>query len=203
VNFVTSGADTPDVQHPSDAYFVRVDTAPPVAPEAPTHNKRKGVARQPYEPSPGPVHHRRRRRDKRPLFLIALLGSVLIWFAWASQRPGGVSGTINGWIDDMRGQVARVSSDPDLNRAVRFLESQYEDTGMYPRLSEEQLAANKIGVGVTVEWCFRGAVVVQGASGGGTVSRLLLEGRDLGVVDGRHGCPTSFTAPRPWALPSD
>ncbi len=56
-------------------------------------------------------------------------------------------------------------------------------------MSESDLAAAGIGVGINFEWCSAQAVVIQGASGGGTASRLLLSGHDLGEVDGQVQLP--------------
>jgi hypothetical protein len=65
-------------------------------------------------------------------------------------------------------------------------------------MSESDLAAAGIGVGVDVEWCSAQAVVIQGASGGGTVSRLLLAGHDLGELTGKFDCPADLAKPAPW-----
>jgi hypothetical protein len=130
--------------------------------------------------------------------LIVLLLAIGGWVAWASGREGGVSGTVNSWIDDMRGEVAKVSSDPDFNRAVEYFDKQYESTGRYPRMTESDLASARIGVGINVEWCNASAIVVRGAAGGGTASRLLVAGRDLGNVSGRQSCPADLSHPTPW-----
>ena len=113
--------------------------------------------------------------DASCLIAVLLVG-VGTWAYWAQQRPGGISGTIEGWVKDVRGDVAKVSSDPDLAKARRYFNGQYAATNSYPNLGENDLASVGIGVGVTVEWCSAQAVVIQGASGGGTASRLLLGG---------------------------
>ena len=128
-------------------------------------------------------------------FLVLGLGT---WTLWASQRPGGVSGTVNGWISHVRGDVAKVSADPDLATARRYYNNQYSATNSYPRLSEADLSAASIGVGVTVEWCSAQAVVIQGGSGGGTASRLLLAGHDLGELPNKYDCPIDLADPVPW-----
>jgi hypothetical protein len=134
--------------------------------------------------------------------MVLLLVTLGGWFYWASQRPGGVSGTINGWIDNVRGDVAKVSADPDVDKATTYFDAQYSSSGAYPRLSDEQLATAGIGVGVTVYWCTTNAMVIQGAAGGGTVSHLLLSGHDVGTVTGKQGCPANLNAPEPWHLHS-
>jgi len=120
------------------------------------------------------------------------------WLAWASQRPGGVSGTVNGWVDKVRGDVAKVSADPDLAKARRYFSAQYTAANAYPQLSESDLAAVGIGVGVNVVYCTQQAVVIQGASGGGTVSRLLDGGHDFGELNGKYDCPADLGHPTPW-----
>jgi hypothetical protein len=99
----------------------------------------------------------------------------------------------------MRGEVAKVSSDPDFNRAVDYFERQYDRTGTYPRMSESDMTSAGIGIGINAEWCGASAIVVQGAAGGGTASRLLVAGRDLGTVSGKQGCPANLSNPVPWS----
>lgn len=123
------------------------------------------------------------------------------WFYWASQRPGGVSGTVNGWIDHVRGKIVAVSADPDLARATKVFNERYADAGSYPRMTDDQLATAGVGIGVTVVWCTPSAMVLQASAGGGTVSRLLLSGASLGNVAGNHACPTDFADPEPWKRP--
>jgi hypothetical protein len=132
------------------------------------------------------------------LLLVCLLLALGGWFAWAAQQPGGVSGTINGWLDDVRGDVARVSTDPDLSAATKYHSEQYEATGAYPRMNETDLAAAGIGLGVSVEWCSSQAVVLRGTVGGGTASRLLVAGEEIGTEQGRYGCPRNYENPAPW-----
>jgi hypothetical protein len=157
------------------------------------------VARDSFEASEGPQNKRRHRRfNGRSFLLVCLLVALGAWFAWASQRPGGVSGTINGWIEDTRGDVAKVSSDPDFHDATEYYAAQYETTGVYPQMTENDLATAGIGLGVSVQWCSRNAVVLQGAVGGGTASRFLLAGKEIGTEQGRHGCPRDFDDPAPW-----
>jgi hypothetical protein len=195
VNSVTFGADTPNVQHPSDAYFVHLDPAAPPIQGAPG---RRATARAPFEPAEAPHRRRRRRRvTGRSVVLLVLVLSLGGWFFWASRRPGGVSGTINGWIDHVRGDVATLSADPDLKKATDYYNAQYSTSGAYPQLTDDQLALAG-GVGISSQWCSAQAVVLQGAGGGGTVSRLLLDGHDVGTIDGKQGCPNDLDNPVPW-----
>jgi hypothetical protein len=135
------------------------------------------------------------------VFLTLLLAGLCGWAIWAQQRPGGITGTIDSWIANVRGDVAKVSADPDLSKAQRYFNAQYKATSSYPQLSDSDLTAAGVGVGVNVYWCNSQAVVLQGAQGGGSVSRLLLAGRDLGEVDGRHECPANLLDPVPWKRP--
>jgi hypothetical protein len=132
------------------------------------------------------------------VFLALMLVGLASWTMWAARRPGGISGTVNGWIEHVRGDVAKVSADPDLGRARSYYQDQYEKTNAYPMMSETDLAGVGVGVGVTVQWCSSQAVVIQGSAGGGTSSRLLLGGKDLGQLPALYGCPTNLSNPLPW-----
>jgi len=94
--------------------------------------------------------------------------------------------------------VASVSTDPDIATARQFYTGQYLATKAYPQMTESDLAAAGIGVGIDINWCNAQAVVIQGADGGGTVSYLLLSGHDLGKLNGKIGCPTDLAHPAPW-----
>ncbi len=173
----------------TDRYFVRLDAVPTAShPALVDHDGGRAAE---------PTRRRRRRRVRIRPSVVLLLG-LAAWFAWAAARPGGVSGTINGWIDHVRGDVVKVSADPDLHRAATYFNQEYASTGSYPRLTDDQLATAGIGIGVTVEWCAPDAIVLMGAQGGGDASRLLLGGRELGTVPGRQDCPADLAHPAPW-----
>jgi hypothetical protein len=181
--------------HQPDNYFVRLDVVPTETRPALVDRHRHAFDGDQHRAPQ--IKHRRRRRRVRPslVFLLALI----IWCGWASQRPGGISGTINGWINHVRGDVAQISADPDLHRGATYYNAQFKVDQAYPQLSDDQIAS-EIGIGIKAVWCNRQAVVLQGASGGGWESVLLLNGRDLGTVQGARGCPVDFTAPAPWKL---
>jgi hypothetical protein len=187
------------VRQPTDSYFVKLGGEP----YAGTGPDNHAIAGRDGLGSSGPAPKRRRRR--RPPGRVALIVIVVVglgaWTYWAQQRPGGVSGTINGWISHVRGTVDSVSTDPDLSTARRYFNRQYAASNAYPQMTESDLTAAGIGVGVNVELCTSQAVVLQGASGGGTVSRLLLAGHDLGELQGKFDCPVDLTKPEPWKLP--
>jgi hypothetical protein len=44
--------------------------------------------------------------------------------------------------------------------------------------------------------------VIQGATGGGFTSRLLVAGKDFGEVTGRVNCPLNLAQPAPWTIPT-
>ncbi len=185
-------ADTPQVRYssPDSSYFVKLGADQHV----PAPDGRAGLG------SVGTPKHRHRRREgrgRRVLIVLVVLG-LGSWTYWAAHRPGGVSATVSGWVSKVRGDVANVSTDPDLATARRFFTGQYAATGQYPKLGEADLTAAGVGVGVTVEWCGPQAVVIQGGSGGGTVSRLLLAGHDLGTLNNRYDCPADLNNPLPW-----
>ena len=179
----------------TDSYFVRLDVQP---------HADHGSSGAPYDGraglgANGPVKRRRRRRSSGRSILVALLIVGLGgWTYWASHQPGGVSGTIDHWISHVRGDVANVSADPDLATARQFYTGQYEASKSYPRMSESDLAAAGIGVGINIDWCGPQAVVIQGADGGGTTSYLLRSGKDLGPAKGKYDCPADLTHPTPW-----
>jgi hypothetical protein len=181
----------------SDNYFVRLDVAvdPPVPVGSRAPIGREGLAQ---EPPRGRAHRRthRRRVTGKSVFLSLLAIGLIAWTAWAAQQPGGISGTVNGFIDHVRGGVEGVSTGPDIRRAAGYLNEQYSHTGSYPRLTEEQTTAAGIGIDIDVAPCGGQAVVLRTL----TVSRLLLAGRDLGDVSGRQECPTDFRHPAPWKV---
>jgi hypothetical protein len=187
------------VRQPTDSYFVKLgdDPYPGAGPDNRAIAGREGLGGASTAPK------RRRRRRPRGRMVLALLVVVGLgtWTYWAQQRPGGVSGTIDGWISHVRGTVDSVSTDPDLSTARRYFNGQYAASKAYPRMTESDLSAAGIGVGVNVETCTAQAVVIQGASGGGTVSRLLLAGHDLGELKGKYDCPADLSKPSPWKAP--
>ena len=191
------GADTPNVQHPSDNYFVRLDVVDTATRPALVDRNRHAYDDRADAAPKVKRRHRRKRHHIRPS--VVLLLALVAWCGWASQRPGGISGTVNGWISHVRGDVGAISADPDLKRGASYYNDQYAATNAYPQLSDDDLATNA-GIGIRAEWCSPQAVVLQGSAGGGTVSHLLLAGKDVGAVIGKQSCPASLTDPLPWKL---
>jgi len=200
------------VRKQTDSYFVRLDADPPAghaplghapvgAPVGTASGRFTPVGR---EGLGAPARKRRRRRrppSARAMLIVLLVLGLGAWVGWARQRPGGVSGTVQGWVSHVRGEVAKVSSDPDFGKATKYLNSQYKLNHAYQQMSDSDLAAVGVGVGVNVQWCSSQGVVVQGAQGGTTVSRLLDAGHDLGVQPAKFGCPADLTSPAPWKAP--
>src|SRR5205085_7902983 len=116
------------------------------------------------------------------------------WFLWARVQPGGVSGTLNGFVTHVRGDVADLSAGRDLKHAAEFYDDTYSHNGLYPQLTEEQSNAAGIGIDVVAVPCTSQAVVLQTL----TVSRLLVAGTDRGEVSGRVGCAVDLDHPSPW-----
>jgi hypothetical protein len=200
VNSGARRADTALVRQQIDSYFVRLDADSPDghAPVGTVPGRFGPVGREGLG-APARKHKRRRRRlSGRSVFIVLLVIGLGTWVAWAQQRPGGVSGTVNGWISNVRGEVAKVSSDPDFGKATKYYNEQYAKNHVYPQMTESDLAAVGVGVGVNVQWCGAQGVVIQGAQGGTTVSRLLDSGKDLGVQPAQFGCPVDLASPAPW-----
>jgi hypothetical protein len=179
-----------DVQGQDNGYFVRLGAATK-EPAPPSHES--------YEPDE-PRHRKRRVRFKlRPLTLIGLI--LVGWLAWAATTPGGVKERLHDISNKLQSVVDDATTDPGLKRAATFYNDQYERTGTYPNLSEQDMRDDPDagwGVGVTIEYCNPHAIVLQSLTGGGTISRLLLNGKDLGDVHGEQPCPNDLTNPLPW-----
>jgi hypothetical protein len=154
----------------------------------------------PSSPPPLPRRRRAKRRAVPWLRLVILVG-LLSWFGWASTTPGGVSARVNGFIDQLRGDVEQATADPSLRRAAEALDAVFQRDGRYPAASSPELRddpAYGIGVGVEVMACGPRDVVVVGLTGRGTVSRLLVDGKVVGDVAGSAPCPADPDQPRPW-----
>jgi hypothetical protein len=160
---------------------------------------RTPIGRPGFAPGPESSPRTRRRAHRRRItgqsvFLSLAAIGLLVWAAWAMQQPGGISGTLNGFIDRVRGGVETATTGPDLRRAANYFDDRYEENGAYPRLNEEQLTGAGIGIDIDVTSCGSQAVVLRTL----TASRLLLAGDDLGDVSGKQPCPADLRDPAPW-----
>ena len=179
---------------PETSYFVRLDTPPPVTRHTPLDRERH------WKDSSAPAPRRRRRRMQiRPGAILLLI--PLGWLGWAYTTPGGPSARINEWIDHTRTDVADVSASPSLHQTAAYFNGLYASQGSYPNLSDSALQAEpKAGFGLSMvfTWCSGRAVVIQSPSAGGTLSKLLVDGKDLGNVVGAATCPANLAHPAPW-----
>jgi hypothetical protein len=191
---------------PDTVYFVRLDAPPPSSRNTPLQRERweepvpPVSRRSSHRPEPG---HRRRHRSFTIRPAAVLLVALLAWVGWAYTTPGGPSARIGDWIDRTRSDVADVSLGPGLHRTATYFNQLYSSQGSYPHLSDTQLQQDPnaaYGLNMTYTWCGPGAVVLTSAGAGGSVSRLLLAGKDLGNVSGVYGCPSNLTKPVPWKI---
>jgi len=77
----------------------------------------------------------------------------------------------------------------------------YRQRGSYPNETQAQLDQDpdaSWGAGMDVTWCTPRAVVLTSLTASGTVSRLLLDGKVVGDVEGRVACPADLVNPLPW-----
>jgi hypothetical protein len=210
VNPAAGRADTSQVPYQSEtSYFVRLDAPPPSSRQTPLQRERWDEPAAPVGGPPGrwkePKQRKRRpkrRIEIRPVTVVVLL--VAGWLAWAYTTPGGPSARVRGWIDHTRTDVADVSLGPGLHKTANYFNGLYATQGSYPQLSETQLQEDPntaFGINMGYQWCSPGAVVLSSNGAGGSVSRLLLAGKDLGNVNGVHGCPENLRKPRPWKIP--
>jgi hypothetical protein len=191
------------------SYFVRLDAPPPTTRHTPPQRERWD---EPPEPIGQPArrskaprrakHRPKRRTEIRPAAVLLLL--VAGWLAWSYTTPGGPSARIESWIDHTRSDVADVSLGPGLHRTANYFNGLYATQGSYPHLTDSQLQQDPnaaFGINMGYQWCSPGAVVLTSNGAGGSVSRLLLAGKDLGNVNGVYGCPANLRKPQPWSLP--
>ncbi|MGQ0824782.1 MAG: hypothetical protein ACT4OX_07120 [Actinomycetota bacterium] len=179
------------MQDQDRGYFVRLDAAPA---EIAYERSRRRDHR----------HHPHRRSSLRPLHVVGLV--VGGWLAWAATTPGGVDARVRGASDAVRELLWDATTDPGLRRAANYYNDRYSAQAAYPRLSDEQIRSDPAadwGIGVDVEWCNNQAIVLQSLTGHGTISRLLVNGQDLGDVEGEVGCPGDLANPLPWRYNGD
>jgi hypothetical protein len=184
---------------PETPYFVRLDEPPPVSRYAPQQRERQWES--PSTADSGPKRRRRRRFTIRPVGVV--LVAVLGWVGWAYTTPGGPSARISSWIDHTRGVVDTASIGPGLHQTATYFDQLYAAEGSYPNLSETTIQEDPkagFGLGMNFIWCNEQAVVLQAPTAGGTVSRLLIRGHDIGDVTSAAGCPANLAHPAPWKL---
>jgi len=183
---------------PETPYFVSLDEPPAASRYMPLDREKHWSDPSPSHPGP---RRRRRRTRVRPagLILVALLG----WVGWAYTTPGGPQARISGWIDRTRGDVAKVSVAAGLGQTAAYFNHLYATQGAYPDMSETAIEEDPnagFGLGMNFIWCSGQDAVLQAPSADGTVSRLLLAGKDRGEVPSAAGCPANLARPTPWTL---
>jgi len=179
-----------------DGYFLRLGPA-----TVDEHASAPADARASSNQRPRP---RKPRTSVRPFPLIVLL-LLLGALAWASRTEGGISARVDDGVEWVRGIVEDAATDPGFKRATDYFNQRYETEGSYPVMNESQLREDPAadwGVGIKVVWCTPNSMVLQSLTGGGTVSRLLVNGATFGEADGAQQCPGSLADPRPFT-PND
>jgi hypothetical protein len=144
-----------------------------------------------------------RHRYRRPIpwgrwFLFAVVLAVLVW---AAGSPGGISARLAGLDSSIRGTVSNITESRDLENATKMFDNWYDQKGQYPDYTQSQLDEQpntSWGVGMDVNWCTPRAIVLTSLTASGTVSRLLIDGKKVGDVPGRIGCPVDLVNPLPW-----
>lgn len=186
---------------PETSYFVKLDAPSQTSARYAPHDRSFNEPAGRSEPLPAP------RRRRRPITIrpVGLLLLVLVgWVAWAYTTPGGPSARINDWIDHTRGEVEAAGMGPGLRQTTAYFNGLYASQGSYPDMSDAAIQQDpKAGFGLSMNlvWCSPQAIVLQSLSAGGSVSRLLVAGRNFGEVSGALGCPTNLAKPSPWKVP--
>ena len=127
----------------------------------------------------------------------AVVGALL----WASAQPGGLSRRLEGIKSAITGAVSAVTESRDLDQATKAFNGWYGQQGQYPRYSQAQLDERTDiawGAGMDVAWCTPRDLVLMSFTASGNVSRLLIDGKKIGDVPGRVGCPADLVDPLPW-----
>jgi hypothetical protein len=150
-------------------------------------------------------HPRRRRRRPVPWFRVFLALVVVGGLAWASLSPGGLRARLSGVDSSISGTVADLTQSRSVDQASKMFNAWYAQQGSYPNYTQSQL--DEMGnadwsEGMNVSWCTPRDVVLSAFTASGTVSRLLIDGKVIGNVDGHVACPADLDDPVPWKLPS-
>jgi hypothetical protein len=133
----------------------------------------------------------------RWIFGLAAAGAL----AWASLSPGGIGARLSGMSSSISSSVADLTQNRTLENASKMFDAWYVQQHGYPDYTQSQLDEQpnaSWGEGMDVSWCTPRDVVLTSLTASGTVSRLLLDGKVVGDVQGRVGCPADLVDPAPW-----
>jgi hypothetical protein len=175
----------------SGGYFGSVSASDHTPPAVTSSDPRRALQAEPPPRRPADVAWGR--------ILVAI--AVLAVLGWAAGQPGGVEGQADRAWTNISGVIERATGDPDLRRASEVYNTWYERSGSYPQLTAAELdeaPEADWGVGVDVSWCSPRHVVLESLSSRGTLSRLLVDGKVRGDVNGEAACPLDLAAPAPW-----
>ncbi len=121
--------------------------------------------------------------------------------AWASLSPGGLRARLSGVDSSVSGAVSDLTQSRSIDQASKMFNTWYTQRGAYPNYTQSQLdetANADWSEGMNVTWCTPRDIVLTGFTASGTVSRLLVDGRVVGDLDGQVPCPADLTNPVPW-----
>jgi hypothetical protein len=150
-------------------------------------------------------HARRRPRRPVPWFRVFLALVVVGGLAWASLSPGGLRARLSGVDSSISGTVSDLTQSRSLDQASKMFNTWYTQQGAYPDYTQSQLdemANADWSEGMNVSWCTPRDIVLTGFTASGTVSRLLIDGKVIGDLDGQVQCPVDLVDPAPWKRPS-
>jgi hypothetical protein len=130
-----------------------------------------------------------------------LAAGLVCLIAWAMASPGGIGARLSGIKSSLSGTVAELTASRELEQATKVYNRWFKEQGHYPDYGQSELDQQpgaSWGPGMDVIWCAPRAVVLTSLTASGTVSRLLIDGKVVGDVPGRVGCPADLVNPLPW-----
>jgi hypothetical protein len=133
----------------------------------------------------------------RVFLAIAVLGGL----AWASLSPGGLRARLSGVDSSVSGAVSDLTQSRSIDQASKMFNTWYAQRGGYPDYTQSQLdemANADWSEGMNVAWCTPRDVVLTGFTASGMVSRLLVDGKVVGDLEGQVACPAAVDDPAPW-----
>jgi hypothetical protein len=132
---------------------------------------------------------------------VVLALAVVGGLAWASLSPGGLRKRLTGIDSSITGTVADLTQSRSLDQASKMFDTWFAQQGRYPDYTQSQLdESGNAGwsEGMNVSWCTPRDIVLTAFTASGTVSRLLIDGKVVGDLDGQIQCPVDLVDPAPW-----